>query len=160
LSKMLQFSHSTRIISHKWKIESKRRRVFMHSLVDSTLNTSFDFSSNYNMVTKKKNQEWSQKNLQHWNYFLKWRERTLYFSLWCIKPSKFGVGLSYEIRIQHTCEGFSQYDNFINRLQSLWFKFFDILIIFTKSNSHTMIILNVLNLSKTSRAMLGSPTNS
>ncbi len=54
LSKMLQFSHSTRFVSHKWKIGSKRRKKLMHSLVDSTLNIGFNVSSNCYTVTKNK----------------------------------------------------------------------------------------------------------
>jgi hypothetical protein len=36
-----------------WKIRSKRRRILMDSLVDSTLNTSFNISSNCYIITKK-----------------------------------------------------------------------------------------------------------
>jgi len=50
---MLQFSHSTRTISHMWKIGSKRRKILMYSLVDLTLNTSFNVSSNCYTITKK-----------------------------------------------------------------------------------------------------------
>jgi hypothetical protein len=133
----------------------------MNSLVDSTLNIGFNIFSNYYTITKKNNQEWLQINLQHWNYFLKYKEKelTLYFSLRCMDPSRFGVGLSYEIQIQCACDRLLQYDNFVDKLQSL-FKFFNILIIFMKSNSHTTKILNILNLSKTSCAMLRSSTNS
>jgi len=60
-----------------------------------------------------------------------------------MEPSRSGVGMSYEIQIQCTCDRLLWYDDFIDRLQSL-FKFFDILTTFTKSNFHTMTISNVL----------------
>lgn len=41
-SKMLQFSHSVDIVFDKCKITSKKKRIFMHSLVDSMLNTCFN----------------------------------------------------------------------------------------------------------------------
>ncbi len=86
-------------------------------------------------------------------------EVTLYFSLWCREPSKYGVGLLYETQIQCPCARFSQCNGFVNMLQSL-FKIFNILTIYTKSNFHTMMILNILNLFKASYAVLGSPINS
>ncbi len=38
LSRMLQFSHSTKMMSHMWKTRLERKRMFMNSLVDSMLN--------------------------------------------------------------------------------------------------------------------------
>jgi hypothetical protein len=77
-----------------------------------------------------------------------------------MEPSRSGVGLSYEIQIQRACDMLLWYNGFIDMLQSLLFKIFDILMSFTKSNSHTTTILNVLNFFKTSSVVLGSSTNS
>jgi hypothetical protein len=74
-----------------------------------------------------------------------------------MEPSRSGVGLSYEIQIQHAFDKLSQYNDFVNKLQSLLFNFFFyILTIFTKSNSHITTISNALNLSKTSCVVLGT----
>jgi hypothetical protein len=44
--KMLHLSHSTRIVSKRWKTMSKERKMFIHSFVDSLFKTSFNVSSN------------------------------------------------------------------------------------------------------------------
>jgi hypothetical protein len=54
LSKILQFSHSTRTVSHMWKIRSKIRRILVHSLVDLMLNIGFKISLYCYMVKHKK----------------------------------------------------------------------------------------------------------
>ncbi len=45
-SKMLHLFNCTRIFSQRWKIVSEKRRMFIHSFVDSTFKTSFNVSSN------------------------------------------------------------------------------------------------------------------
>jgi hypothetical protein len=42
LSRMLQFSHSTRTISHMWKTRFERKRMLMHSYVEHRLRRLFE----------------------------------------------------------------------------------------------------------------------
>jgi hypothetical protein len=71
---------------------------------------------------------------------------------WASRPHLANVGLRHDRLLW--------YNGFVNRLQSLLFKFINILMTSTKSNSHTTTISNVLNLSRTSYVVLGSSTNS
>jgi len=57
-SKMLHFPHSTRIVSHRWKIEIKKNIVLMHSVVDLMLNIGFNVSLNcYTMKQRKESKK-------------------------------------------------------------------------------------------------------
>jgi hypothetical protein len=45
--KMLHLSHSTRIVSQRWKTMFKERRMFIHFFIDSTFKIGFNVSSNF-----------------------------------------------------------------------------------------------------------------